>query len=39
MNFDLMPELHWRLGYPLAVLAMVASAVGTWSFFRWKRWL
>ncbi|PTW62156.1 magnesium transporter [Breoghania corrubedonensis] len=39
MNFDLMPELHWTWGYPLAVLAMVASAFGTWGFFRWKRWL
>ena len=39
MNFDVMPELHWPYGYPLAVLAMVASAVGTWGFFRWKRWL
>lgn len=39
MNFDLMPELHWRFGYPFAILLMVLSAVGTFWVFRWKRWL
>jgi magnesium transporter len=28
MNFDHMPELHWVLGYPLALLAMVLLSVG-----------
>ena len=26
MNFDVMPELHWTLGYPMAVGLMVGSA-------------
>jgi magnesium transporter len=39
MNFDFMPELHWRWGYPLALALMVISAVVPWMIFRWKRWL
>jgi magnesium transporter len=39
MNFAVMPELGWRLGYPMALGLMLASAVGTYLFFRWKRWL
>ena len=39
MNFDHMPELHWRLGYPLALLAMLALAVGLYLVFKHKRWL
>ena len=27
MNFDVMPELSWPLGYPMAIGAMVALAV------------
>lgn len=39
MNFDLMPELHWRFGYPLALLAMVVSAVLPILYFKRKGWL
>lgn len=39
MNFDLMPELHWQLGYPFALLLMVGSAVVTFLVFRWRGWL
>lgn len=39
MNFAHIPELGWRLGYPLALGLMLASAVGTYLFFKWKRWL
>jgi magnesium transporter len=39
MNFDVMPELHWRWGYPMAVAIMLGAAVGTFLFFRWKKWL
>jgi magnesium transporter len=39
MNFDFMPELSSRYGYPLVLLAMVVSAVGPYFYFRWKRWL
>lgn len=38
MNFALMPELGWRWGYPMALALMVGSGVGTFLFFRWKRW-
>ena len=39
MNFDVMPELHWRYGYPAAVGAMVLSAALPYFYFRKKRWL
>ena len=39
MNFHTMPELSWDIGYPFAVLLMVASAVGPLLFFRHKGWL
>ena len=39
MNFEHMPELHWRLGYPYALGLMVLSAVGPLLYFRLKRWL
>ncbi|NDV00945.1 magnesium transporter CorA family protein [Pseudoroseicyclus tamaricis] len=39
MNFEFMPELDEPWGYPVAVAAMVGSAVLTWAFFRWQRML
>lgn len=39
MNFHHMPELDWVFGYPMAVLLMIGSAVGTFLFFKWKKWL
>lgn len=39
MNFDVMPELHWAFGYPLALLIMVASMVVTYVLFKRKGWL
>jgi magnesium transporter len=39
MNFALMPELALDWGYPMAVAMMLASAVGTYLFFKWRRWL
>ena len=39
MNFAYMPELAWHYGYPLALILMLASASGTYLFFKWKRWL
>jgi len=39
MNFDHMPELHWRLGYPLALLGMVVFGVFLYALFRRRRWL
>ena len=39
MNFDVMPELKWFFGYPLALALMVVSAVLPFWFFRRKGWL
>jgi magnesium transporter len=39
MNFDHMPELHWRYGYPVAILAMLALAGILWVLFRKRNWL
>jgi magnesium transporter len=39
MNFDHMPELHWRWSYPLLWLIMVTVAGGMLWYFRKKRWL
>jgi magnesium transporter len=39
MNFAHMPELSWRLGYPLALLVMMVSCVGLYRFFRKAKWL
>lgn len=39
MNFENMPELHEKWGYPFALGLMLASALGTWAFFKWKKWL
>ncbi|KQT66222.1 MULTISPECIES: magnesium transporter CorA family protein [unclassified Aureimonas] len=39
MNFEIMPELHWAHGYPLALVAMIVSAVLPLVFFRYKNWL
>ena len=39
MNFRIMPELDWSLGYPLAIVLMVASAVTPFWYFRRRGWL
>jgi magnesium transporter len=39
MNFAHMPELHWRFGYPAALILMAAVAVGMILFFKRKNWL
>jgi magnesium transporter len=39
MNFEVMPELKWVLGYPMAVVLMIVAAIAPYFFFRWKRWL
>ena len=39
MNFDFMPELGWRFGYPLALGAMVAAAAIPYWYFRRRGWL
>jgi len=39
MNFDHMPELHWRWGYVATWGVMVAIAVGLLGWFRYRGWL
>ncbi|MCU1634527.1 MAG: transporter [Micrococcaceae bacterium] len=39
MNFDLMPELHWTLGYPFALLLMVGMGAGLYWAFKRRDWL
>jgi magnesium transporter len=39
MNFAHMPELHWMGGYPLAIAAMVISAILPLAWFKHKGWL
>ncbi len=39
MNFDDMPELHWKLGYPLALLAMITLGVVLYLSFKRRNWL
>jgi len=39
MNFKLMPELDWQMGYPFAIGLMVASVIVPFWIFRRKGWL
>jgi magnesium transporter len=39
MNFKVMPELDWSLGYPFAIGLMVASVIAPFWYFRRKGWL
>lgn len=39
MNFDVMPELRWRFGYPLVWAGMIAIAAGLLWWFRRRGWL
>ena len=39
MNFEVMPELGWRYGYPAALLVMFAAITAIWWWFRKNNWL
>ena len=39
MNFETMPELHWRLGYPAVWAVIIAVAAGLLYWFRRRRWI
>lgn len=39
MNFEFMPELSWRYGYPFAIGLMILSAVLPWLYFKRRGWL
>lgn len=39
MNFEMMPELEWVFGYPMALGLMIISAISPYLFFKHKGWL
>jgi len=39
MNFEFMPELDWKYGYPTAIFIMILSAIAPYLFFKHKGWL
>jgi len=39
MNFDTMPELHWRFGYPLVMTIMIGACAALFVGFRKSGWL
>ncbi|MBA3764508.1 MAG: transporter, partial [Actinobacteria bacterium] len=39
MNFRHMPELDWRLGYPLALAMMLGASSTLYVLFRRRDWL
>ena len=39
MNFDNMPELHWRFGYPLLILIMIGFCTALFRAFKRNGWL
>ncbi|GAB6068583.1 magnesium/cobalt transporter CorA [Methylothermus subterraneus] len=39
MNFDLMPELHWPWGYPMALGLMLVAGIAPYWYFKRKGWL
>jgi magnesium transporter len=39
MNFDHMPELHWALGYPFALVLMVLVSATLYQVFKSRGWL
>ncbi|GAB4192887.1 MAG: magnesium/cobalt transporter CorA [Thalassobaculales bacterium] len=39
MNFEVMPELQWEYGYPMALGLMVLSAILPYIWFKRKGWL
>lgn len=39
MNFRVMPELNWLLGYPFAIGLMLVVGIGLYMIFRKLRWL
>ncbi|MDI9310162.1 MAG: magnesium/cobalt transporter CorA [Limnohabitans sp.] len=38
MNFDNMPELHWKYGYFIILGAMVFMLIFMIIYFKWKKW-
>lgn len=39
MNFQFMPELGWRFGYPAAIILMIIAGLAPYLYFKRKNWL
>ena len=39
MNFDYLPELHWKFGYPLVITVILAICLLLYRIFRKNGWL
>jgi magnesium transporter len=39
MNFDDIPELHWQLGYPFALVLMLGVSVTLYAIFKRRSWI
>lgn len=39
MNFQNMPELHWKWSYPLAIMLMLLSSWLPFKYFKYRKWL
>ncbi|WP_410507010.1 magnesium/cobalt transporter CorA [Methanosarcina hadiensis] len=39
MNFEYMPELEWRWGYPAVMLGMVLLGISMFLYFKKRRWV
>ncbi|AKB44250.1 magnesium/cobalt transporter CorA [Methanosarcina vacuolata] len=39
MNFEYMPELKWRWGYPTVMFGMILLAVSMFAYFKKRRWV
>jgi magnesium transporter len=39
MNFHVMPELGWTLGYPFAIAVMIVTALLPLAWFKWRGWV
>jgi magnesium transporter len=39
MNFHVFPELSWPWGYPMALVLMLATAVGPYLYFKKRGWI
>jgi magnesium transporter len=39
MNFEFMPELSWKFGYPVIIAAMLVIGILLGIYFKKKHWL
>jgi magnesium transporter len=39
MNFKVMPELNWQLGYGFGLIVILASGLAPLAWFKWKGWI